>query len=165
MSLFTPKGFCIQACVDKISGNGIIVQNAFELDGFMDSIKREYPRKQKKIKAMISIHIEESDGATLSLITRDKGVRLMAETKDISWGGFCLRFEDLPSDPENRFSPSRAHKLVEQAIKVTLSKPALTLWGEVIRFDTRTQEMAVIITKVSDYERWQNLCNQGNEAD
>lgn len=129
----------------------------------MESIKREYARKQKKIKAMISIHIEESQGVTLSLITRGKGIRLMAETKDISWGGFCLKFQELPSDPENRFSPSRAHKLVEQTIKVTLSTPALTLWGEVIRFDSKTQEMAVIITKVSDYDLWQGICNQ--EAD
>jgi hypothetical protein len=129
----------------------------------MESIKREYPRKQKKIRAMISIHIEESEGATLSLINRGNGIRLMAETKDISWGGFCLKFQEPPSDPGNWFSPSRAHKLVGQAIKVTLSRPPLSLWGEVIRFDSKTQEMAVIITKVSDYDLWQGLCSQ--EAD
>lgn len=126
----------------------------------MESIKREYPRKHKKIKAMINIHLEEPEGATMSLVTKDKGIRLMAETKDISWSGFCLTFSTAPGDPENRFTPAKAHTLVGQSIKVSLSGPALTLWGDVIRFDSKGRELAVIITKVSDYERWQALCSQ-----
>jgi hypothetical protein len=126
----------------------------------MDEIKREYPRKQKNIKAMININIEDQEKPTLSLSTKDKDIRLIAQTKDISWGGFCLKFSSVPSDPENRFTPAKAHTLVGKSIKVHLSNPALTLWGDVIRFDSKGKEMAVIITKVSDYELWQQICNQ-----
>ncbi len=126
----------------------------------MDDIKREYPRKQQKIKAMININLEDQERPTLSLATKDKDIRLIAQTKDISWGGFCLKFTSVPSDPENRFTPAKAHTLVGKSIKVHLSKPSLTLWGDVIRFDSKGKEMAVIITKVSDYELWQHICNQ-----
>ncbi len=126
----------------------------------MDDIKREYPRKQQKIKAMINIKLEDPDAPTLSLSTKGKDIRLVAETKDISWGGFCLKFASVPSDPENRFTPAKAHTLVGKSIVVNLSKPALTLWGDVIRFDSNGKEIAVIITKVSDYELWQQICNQ-----
>jgi hypothetical protein len=125
----------------------------------MDSIKREYPRSSKQIRAMISIGLEVAGGAaTIRTGAGDKGIKLMSETKDISWSGFCLKFETLPDDPGNRFSPSQAHKLVGKTIKVLLSKPKLTLWGDVIRFDSRARELAVLITKVSDYDRWQAVC-------
>lgn len=129
----------------------------------MEMIKREYPRSQKKIRAMISIHIEAPDDSALATAKRDKGIRLMAETKDISWGGFCLKFTTLPSNPENRFAPSKAHTLVGRSIRVNFAKLSLTLWGDVVRFDSKSKEMAVIITKVSDYDRWQELCDQGKE--
>lgn len=126
----------------------------------MDPITREYPRKQKKIKAMINIHLEDPEAATLSITTKDKEIRLIGETKDISWGGFCLKFSSVPNEPEKRFTPSKAHTLVGKSIKVTLTNPALSLWGDVIRFDSKSKEMAVIITKVSDYELWQAICTQ-----
>lgn len=126
----------------------------------MDSIKREYPRSSRSIRAMISIGLEGMDGAaTIRSGSKDKGVRLMSETKDISWSGFCLKFSSLPDDPENRFSRAKAHKLVGTTIKVMLSKPKITLWGDVIRFDATAMEMAVLITKVSNYDLWQQVCD------
>jgi hypothetical protein len=125
----------------------------------MDSIGREYTRSRKKIRAMISISIEGTGDAVIRSGTRDKGMRLTSETKDISWSGFCLKFSSLPDDPEKRFSPSRAHKLVGKTVRVTLSKPGITLWGDVVRFDSAAREMAVVITKVSDYDLWQEVCD------
>ncbi len=127
----------------------------------MEPIEREYPRRQKKIKAMVSIHIEAPAQTASSSVRRDRGIRLMAETKDISWSGFYLKFAALPADPENRFSPSQAHTLVGRSIRVKISKPLITLWGDVVRFDSRLREMAVIITRVSDYDLWQQICGQG----
>lgn len=129
----------------------------------MELIKRECRRSRKKIRTMVSIHIEPHEDETLSPAKRDRGIRLMAETKDISWSGFCLKFTTLPSDPENRFSPSKAHTLVGRSIRVKISKPLVTLWGDVVRFDSKSKEMAVVITKVSDYDLWQQIC--GQEAD
>ncbi|HQI00738.1 MAG TPA: hypothetical protein PLA18_05655 [Deltaproteobacteria bacterium] len=126
----------------------------------MEPIEREYPRRQKKIKAMVSIHVEAPAQTASSSVRRDRGIRLMAETKDISWSGFCLKFAALPADPENRFSPSQAHTLVGRSIRVKISKPLITLWGDVVRFDSRLREMAVIITRVSDYDLWQQICGQ-----
>ncbi|HPW68548.1 MAG: hypothetical protein WDA72_07700 [Desulfomonilia bacterium] len=126
----------------------------------MESVKREYTRRQRKIKAMITIELEHPEGARLSLSTRDRSFRLVAETRDISWGGLCLTFPVLPRDREKRFTPPKAHSIVGNSITVNLSWPVLTLYGEVIRFDSRDQVMAVIITKVSDYDLWQELCNQ-----
>ena len=128
--------------------------------GDMESVKREYIRRQRKIRAMITIELEHPEGARLSLSTRDRNVRLVAETRDISWGGLCLQFPVLPQDRENRFTPPKAHTVVGSSITVNLSSPLLTLYGEVIRFDSRNKVMAVIITKVSDYDLWQELCNQ-----
>ncbi len=126
----------------------------------MESVKREYIRRQRKIRAMITIELEHPEGARLSLSTRDRNIRLVAETRDISWGGLCLQFPVLPRDRENRFTPPKAHTVVGSPITVNLSSPVLTLHGEVIRFDSRNKVMAVIITKVSDYDLWQELCNQ-----
>jgi hypothetical protein len=133
-------------------------------DGDMESVKREYTRRQKKIKAMITIELEHPEGARLTLSTRDRSFRLIAETRDISWGGLCLKFPVLPQDREKRFTPPKAHTIVGSSITVNLSSPVLTLYGEVVRFDSRNQVMAVSITKVSDYDLWQELCNQESES-
>ncbi|MBN2298212.1 MAG: hypothetical protein JXM72_06435 [Deltaproteobacteria bacterium] len=125
----------------------------------MDSIKREYPRKTKKIKAMINIRIDDSTMSALSPGIKDETLKIIAETKDISWGGFCLQLPKLPRDRGKRFTPEKAHTVVGRQIVVSLNNPHLTLWGEVIRFDSNAQEMAIIITKVSDYDLWQELCN------
>jgi hypothetical protein len=131
----------------------------------MDSIQREYPRSSKSIRAMISINLESPGGeATIRSGRGDRGMKLMSETKDMSWSGFCLRFASLPEDPEHRFSPARAHRLVGKTVKVMLSRPKLTLWGDVIRFDSLAREMAVLITKVSDYELWQEVCDAGGNG-
>ncbi len=108
---------------------------------------------------MTSISIEATGDAFVRSGRGDTGVKLMSETKDISWSGFCLRFPSLPDDPGNRFSTARAHTLVGKAIRVTLENPKLTLWGEVVRFDAAAREMAVVITKVSNYDRWQQVCD------
>lgn len=124
----------------------------------MDSIKREYPRRQENIKAMIHIHLDESDMGALSLKKSDETIRLMAETKDISWGGVCIYISDPPHDRKNRFIPENAHTLVGGQITVNLTNPKLTLWGDVLRYDSRSKHMAVILSKVSDYGLWQQLC-------
>jgi hypothetical protein len=126
----------------------------------MDSIKREYPRMSKKIKAMINIHLDDANLGTLSLKTKNENIKLLAETKDISWGGFCLQLSKLPKDRDNRFTPEKAHTIIGKPIVVNLNKPHLTLWGDVVRFDSKGKQMAIIITKVSDYELWQELCKK-----
>lgn len=126
----------------------------------MDSIKREYPRMSKKIKAMINIHLDDANLGTLSLNTKNEKIKLLAETKDISWGGFCLQLSKLPKDRDNRFTPEKAHTIVGKSIVVNLNNPHLTLWGDVVRFDSKGMQMAIIITKVSDYELWQEMCNK-----
>ena len=131
----------------------------------MDSIKRDYPRKQEKITAKIHIHLDESHMGMLSLNTSGETIRLIAETKDISWGGFCLQFSKLPQDRENRFTPEKAHTLVGSQVAVNLSSPRLTLWGDVLRYDSQTKQMAIIITKVSDYDLWQELCGRHDSAE
>jgi len=126
----------------------------------MESIKREYPRRQKKIKAMISLHLDDNNLNDISTHSTQKKIRIMSHTKDIGWGGICLEFEDLPKDSGNSFSPSRAHTIVGKSIQIKLRDPNLTLWGEVIRFDSKTREMAILITKVSDYNYWQTICDE-----
>ncbi|HHO77078.1 MAG TPA: hypothetical protein ENN05_11730 [Deltaproteobacteria bacterium] len=125
----------------------------------MDSIKREYPRKSKKIKGMINIHINDSTMEALSPGIKDETIKIIAETKDISWGGFCLQMTNLPRDRGKRFTPEKAHTIVGRQIVVSFNNPHLTLWGEVIRLDSKAHEMAITITKVSDYDLWQGLCD------
>ena len=109
---------------------------------------------------MINIHLDESNIDSVNVSPKDQSIKVIAQTKDISWGGFCLQFPDLPQDPHNRFSPEKAHSLVGRPIKVTLTKPSLTLWGDIIRFDSKAKQMAIVISKASDYELWQELCEK-----
>ena len=124
----------------------------------MDSIKREYPRKQEKITAMAAIHPDASALETLGPGTKNEIIRFLAETKDISWGGFSLQLDKVPQDSENSFSAEKAHTLAGRQIEVNLANPRLTVWGDILRYDSEKKHMAVVLSKVSDYDLWQELC-------
>ena len=100
---------------------------------------------------MMKIVLEEDAG-------EQKTLRVFAETKDISWGGFCLKFSEIPQD--ERFTPENAHLLVDKPVIVKMHRPKVTIWGNIIRLDIARRELAVIIAKISDIDQWQALCDR-----
>ncbi|MEA2102552.1 MAG: hypothetical protein U9P80_08260 [Thermodesulfobacteriota bacterium] len=121
----------------------------------MDTIKREYSRTQRKMDAVACIHLPSED-----LEIKDCQIRFLSHTKDISWAGICLKIPVPPKDKGHVFTPSKAHRLKDMPLSVTIHGERLTLWGSVIRYDARARELALIITKTSDYHRWQKICGE-----
>ncbi len=108
---------------------------------------------------MITIHPDLSSKEMFAPGTSNETIKFMAETKDISWGGFSLQLDKIPQDRDNSFSAEKAHTLAGRQVAVNLSSPHLTVWGDILRYDSAKKHMAVIISKVSDYDLWQELCD------
>ena len=115
----------------------------------MNSDNREYPRKPVKATGLISIALAAGSGLT--------NLRAQVVVKDISLGGFCLGFEKLPG--ELNFTPARAHNLVGQDVSIKFVENQLSVWGEIVRFDARAAEMAVLVSKTSNNAVWQAWCD------
>ena len=116
----------------------------------MNNDGREHSRKSVKTNCLISIDLDGSSGL--------KNLKTQAELKDISLSGFCLHFKQMPG--ELNFNPAAAHHLIGRAVSVKFAESHLTVWGEIVRFDARSQEMAVVIAKTSNNGAWQDWCDK-----
>ena len=116
---------------------------------------REYPRKPVKTEGLISIGLDGRSGLT--------NLKARTEVKDISLSGFCLSFETLPG--ELNFTPARAHNLIGQSVTIRFSANQLTVWGEIVRFDAKAGEMAVLVARTSNNATWQSWCAEPVQPD
>lgn len=114
----------------------------------MTSESREYPRKAVRATGLINIGLDGSEGV--------KNLKAQTVVKDISLSGFSLSFEHLPS--ELNFKPAKAHNLIGQDVSIKFVENHLTVWGEIVRFDAKAAEMAVVVSKVSNNAIWQSWC-------
>ena len=113
---------------------------------------------------MVALHPDASTLETSSPGTKNEIIRFLAETKDISWGGFSLQLDKVPKDRENSFSAEKAHTLAGRQVEVNLANPRLTVWGDILRYDSEKKHMAVVLSKVSDYDLWQELCGTDKDT-
>jgi len=81
-------------------------------------------------------------------------------TIDISLGGFCVKIAHSPTDAEKCFSPAIAYTLVGKNITVFFKENDMVVSGRVVRTEPTTMLMAVVITKVSDINLWQQFCGR-----
>ncbi len=87
-------------------------------------------------------------------------ISCMVTSIDISLGGFSVRILHSPLDTGKSFSPALAYMLVGRDITALFNDERVTVEGRVVRVDPETMLMAVVITRVSDIDRWRELCSQ-----
>jgi hypothetical protein len=73
--------------------------------------------------------------------------------KDIGTRGICV----VSPDPFAYFRPEQADILLDKTMLVTIPRHSLTLKGTVVRINTRTNELAMVITHTSGNERWKTF--------
>jgi hypothetical protein len=118
--------------------------------------ERKHERYPAKIAAQIRISLSSRN--TGKIIKGIKNIIAMAETKDISIGGMSLRIVGSPMDAKNSFTPANATHLIGRPIEVVLDDENLIIWGDVVRTEANTLELAIVIYKVSDVNQWKQLC-------
>ena len=102
----------------------------------------------------------------ISFSSRDSGkilqgiqsIMAMAETKDISIGGMSLKIVGSPMDARRSLTPANASRVVGRPIEVVLEEESIIIWGDVIRTESDTLELAIVIYKVSDVREWKRIC-------
>ncbi len=104
--------------------------------------KREYPRSDVVESGQLTIELSEQES-----------LQIRAQTKDVSWGGFCLKMDELEE------SLNVVPGLIDRPVKIHMHGPHLIVWGHIARFDARSRELAVIISRISDLEGWQAFCD------
>lgn len=93
-----------------------------------------------------------------------QNVMAMAETKNISIGGMSLRIVGSPLDARRSLTPGNAHHVVGRPIEVILEDENIVIWGDVIRTESNTLELAIVIYKVSDVREWKKICAESHEG-
>ena len=84
----------------------------------------------------------------------------MAETKNISIGGMSLKIVGSPFDAKKSLTRANAAQVVGRPIEVILEEENIIIWGDVIRTEADTLDLAIVIYKVSDVQEWKKLCSE-----
>jgi hypothetical protein len=124
--------------------------------------KRKHERYPAKLGAQLRISLSSRD--TGKIIQGIQNIIAMAETNDISIGGMSLRIVGSAMDARKSLTPANATRLVGRPIEVVLDKENLIIWGDVVRTEANTLELAIVIYKVSDVKQWKQLCSQNDDG-
>lgn len=121
--------------------------------------RRFFPRIPVQMHARIEMTVHGFFGQNDP--SHEHGVfSCMVTSIDISLGGFSVRILHSPLDTGMSFSPALAYMLVGRDITALFKDEQVTVEGKVVRVDPETMLMAVVITRVSDIDRWRELCSQ-----
>jgi hypothetical protein len=120
--------------------------------------KRKHERHPARHPARLKIAL--SSRYTGKIIQGIQDVIAMAETKDISIGGMSLKIVGSPFDARKSLTPANAAQVVGKPIEVILEKENIMIWGDVIRTEADSLELAIVIYKVSDVQEWKRLCSE-----
>ncbi|MFY9398682.1 MAG: PilZ domain-containing protein [Desulfomonilia bacterium] len=85
-------------------------------------------------------------------------IRCLVTSIDVSLGGFSVKVLNSPVDTRLSFSPAFAYTLVGKEVTALFRDQGVTVTGRVVRVDPETMLMAVVITRVSDIDRWRRIC-------
>jgi hypothetical protein len=88
-------------------------------------------------------------------------IRCLVTSIDVSLGGFSVRVLRSPADTRLSFSPALAYTLIGKEVTALFRDQGVTVTGRVVRVDPETMLMAVVISKVSDIDRWRRICGLG----
>jgi hypothetical protein len=124
--------------------------------------KRKHERQPARHPARLKIAL--SSRYSGKIIQGIQDVLAMAETKNISIGGMSLRIVGSPFDAKKSLTPANAVNVVGKPIEVILEEENIIIWGDVIRTESDTLELAMVIYKVSDVQEWKKLCNEKEQS-
>lgn len=124
--------------------------------------KRKYSRTRIRLGGKIKINLFSTDST--KVMHNIQEIMGIVDTKDISIGGMSIHIVGSPMDASRSFTPATAHRLAGRPIEIEFYNYDLTIWGEVIRIDTKNMQLAVIISKVSDVVLWKEICEENNDG-
>ena len=120
--------------------------------------KRKHERQPARHPARLKIAFSSRYSGKILQGIQD--VLAMAETKNISIGGMSLKIVGSPFDAKRCLTPANAAQVVGKPIEVILEEENIIIWGDVIRTEADTLELAMVIYKVSNVQEWKKLCNE-----
>ncbi len=122
--------------------------------------RRRHERCRVRLNAQVEIiFVDKYIGMVMHGV---QNIMSLAETGNISIGGMALHIVGSSMDADRSVTKKNAHQIVGKPIEVVLSAEDLTLRGEVLRVDPNTLEIFVVINKVSNVQRWKELCAQSD---
>lgn len=124
--------------------------------------RRRHERKPLKFPARVKISLSSRDSG--KILEGLQSVIAMAETKNISIGGMSLKIVGSPMDARRSLTPANASRVIGRPIEVVLEEESIVIWGDVIRTESDTLELAIVIYKVSDVQEWKRICAERAEG-
>ncbi|HNQ85039.1 MAG TPA: hypothetical protein PLP82_01610 [Deltaproteobacteria bacterium] len=128
----------------------------------IENNRRRHERKDLRFPARVKISLSSRDSG--KILKGIQSVIAMAETKNISIGGMSLRIVASPLDVRKSLTPAIASHVVGRPIEVVLEEENMVIWGDVIRTESNTLELAIVIYKVSDVREWKKICSESAEG-
>jgi hypothetical protein len=123
-------------------------------------IKEERKDERCPIKLSAQLEISLSNRYTGNILQDTHNIIAMVETCNISIEGILLRIVGSPMDVKKSITRTNAFHLIHKPIEVVFSDEGITVWGKVVRVDVNMLEIAIVINKVSDIQRWKKLCSK-----
>jgi hypothetical protein len=120
--------------------------------------KRKQERQSARHQARLKIALSSRDSG--KIFQGIQHVLALAETKNISIGGMSLKIVGSPFDAKKSLTPANAAQVIGRPIEVILEEENIIIWGDVIRTEADTLELALVIYKVSDVQEWKKLCKE-----
>jgi hypothetical protein len=124
--------------------------------------KRKHERQPSRHPARLKIALSSRSSGNILQGIQD--VLALAETKNISIGGMSLKIVGSPFDAKKSLNRANAAHVVGRPIEVILEEENIIIWGDVIRTDADTLELAIVIYKVSDVQEWKKICSEKAEG-
>jgi len=126
-----------------------------------DSTDRKEKRKHERYRTRLPVQLKIWLSSQNSRIVLQgvQHILALAETKNISIGGMSLHIVGGTFDVGQSLSRANAMKLIGKPIEIFIEDEDLTVWGDVIRTDMDSQELGMVIYKVSDVKIWKELCS------
>ncbi len=124
--------------------------------------KRRHDRQDIRLPARVKISFSSRDSG--KILQGIHNIMAMAETKNISIGGMSLKLVGSPLDARRSLTPANASHVVGKPVEVILEEENIVIWGDVIRTESNTLELAIVIYKVSDVQEWKKICSESAEG-
>jgi hypothetical protein len=135
---------------------------------YMPKVQKTLKEKRRHERYTIKLYAQLEVSLTSSYIGKimrgAHNIIAMVETCNISIGGMLLCIVGSPMDAKKSLTRANASHLIGKPIEVVFCNEDITAWGDVVRADANTLEIAILINKVSDVQQWKKLCSENNDS-
>ncbi len=137
-------------------------KRTMSLTGQKKAERRRHERKRASIPARLKISFSSRDSG--KILKGIQNIVALAETRDISIGGLSLKIVATPMEARTSLTPANSAQVVGRPIEVVLEDENVVIWGDVVRTDKNTMELAIVVYKVSDVREWKRICSENREG-